>query len=288
MVPDQNANPRKLVDLRSRLEYRPDAISLARDRVASTRRRLGLTQPEFAQALSSLIGWTPPPEVINSWETISVPPGDVIIAAELLVHEITDGFPMPNVPSISVAQLLSNRFAGITGVYTSRSEFMSRVPIQDLFDSASEIRASGLSLNLICQQYGDTRLARLLENGCAIQCLFLDPKGTATAQREQEEGYSPGELAALTAMNIKALNTRVLRRVSAEAAQRLSLCVYDEIIRFNIVLVDDKACIMQPYLPAIRGIDSPTFVITNTGSEGLYSTFAEVFDWLWGKGKPWT
>lgn len=285
---DQNLNPGNLIDLRSRLEYRPDASALARDRLTSTRRRLGLTQAEFAQSLSSLIGWTPPPEAVNSWETVAVPPGDVIVAAELLGHEIADGLPIPGAPSISVAQLLSNRFAGITGVYVSRSEFMSRVPIQDLFDSASEIRAAGLSLNLICQQYGDSRLARLLENGCTVQCLFLDPQGTATAQREQEEGYSPGELAALTEMNIKTLSDRVVRRIPSEAAQKLTLYVYDEIIRFNIVLIDNKACIAQPYLPAVRGIDSPTFVITNNESDGLYATFAGVFDWLWGKGKPWT
>jgi hypothetical protein len=38
----------------------------------------------------------------------------------------------------------------------------------------------------------------------------------------------------------------------------------------------------------VRGIDSPTFVITNNRPDGLYATFAEVFEWLWGRGKPWT
>jgi hypothetical protein len=281
--------PNNLVDLRSRLNYRPDASTLARSRLASIRAYLGLSHEEFARALSPLIGWTPPPEAIASWETVSVAPGDVMIAAELLSSDSPGDAGLPGPPAGNVAQLLSERFAGIAGVYATRSEFMRGVPVQDLLDGATDIRASGLSLNLICQQYGDSRLCRLLENGSTVRCLFLDPAGTATAQREQEEGYTPGELSALTAMNIKTLNDRVRRRLSEQAGQRLALATYDEVIRFNVVLVDDRVCIMQPYLPGVRGLDSPTFVITNDSrSDGLYATFTAVFDWLWGRGTPWT
>jgi Domain of unknown function (DUF5919) len=287
-VSDQEARKSNLIDLRSRLDYQPDASTLARSRLASVRSRLGLSHADFAKALSSLIGWTPPPEAIDSWETVTVPPGDVIVAAELLGGEVPDASPLPGASPSNVAQLLSERFAGIAGVYATRSEFMSRVPIQDLFDGASEIRSSGLSLNLICQQYGDSRLCRLVEHGTTVRCLFLDPSGSAIAEREKEEGYSHGELAALTEMNIKTLNDRVRRRLTEEASRRLFLSTYNEVIRFNIVLIDDRVCIMQPYLPAVRGIDSPTFVITNNGSDGLYETFAEVFDSLWERGKPWT
>jgi hypothetical protein len=278
-----------LIDLRSRLDFRPDASTMARNRLASVRSHLGLSCEEFARALSPFIGWTPPPEAIDSWETVSVPPGDVIEAAGLLASEAPGDTGVPGLPSGNVAQLLSERFAGIAGVYATRSEFVRGVPVQDVLDGATDIRASGLSLNLICQQYGDSRLCRLLENGATVRCLFLDPAGPTTAQREQEEGYAPGELSALTAMNIKTLNDRVRRRVPAEAGQRLALATYDEVIRFNIVLVDDRVCIMQPYLPGVRGLDSPTFVITNDSRpDGLYATFTAVFDWLWERGTPWT
>jgi hypothetical protein len=276
-----------LIDIRSRLDSRPDASSLARQRLASIRIRLNQTHAQFAKSLSTLIGWTPPPEAIDSWETVTVPPGDVIVAAELLGSDAPGDPALPGSTPGSVADLLAERFSGIVGVYATRSDFVSRVPIQDLFDGASDIRASGLSLNLLCQQYGDSRLCRLLEHGTKITCLFLDPRGQSIAQREKEEGYSSGELSALTDMNIRTLNERVRRRVSAEASERLAVATYDEIIRFNIVLIDGHVCIAQPYLPAVRGIDSPTLVMTNT-DPGLFATFSEVFEWLWERGKLWS
>lgn len=285
---EQLPRPGNLIDLRSRLDYRPDASTLARSRLASIRRHLDMSPAEFAKALSSFIGWTPPPEAMESWETVTVPPGDVIVAAEILDGDVPNASSLPGASPISVAQLLSERFSGIAGVYATRSEFMSRVPVQDLFDGASDIRASGLSLNLLCQQYGDTRLRRLIENGATVSCLFLDPSGAAIAQREKEEGYTRGELTLLTEMNLNTIRDRVRTRLSEEAGTRLFISTYDEVIRFNVVLVDDRVCIMQPYLPGVRGIDSPTFVITNNAPDGLYATFAEVFAWLWGKGKPWT
>lgn len=285
---DPGATHGKLIDLRSRLDYRPDASTLARERLASIRARLNMSQAEFAKALSPFIGWTPPPEAIDSWEEVTVPPGDVLIAAELLQGDAPEDSSLPGTPPTSVAQLLSERFSGIAGVYPTRSEFMSRVPIQDLFDGASTIRAAGLSLNLLCQQYGDSRLTKLIENGTTVSCLFLDPSGSAIAQREKEEGYENGELSALTQLNANTLNTRVRSRLSEDANARLFLAKYDQAIRFNIVLVDDRVCIMQPYLPAVRGIDSPTFMITNNRPDGLYAVFVEVFDWLWEKGEPWT
>ena len=285
---DQQPRPDNLIDLRSRLDYTPDASTLARNRLASIRHYLDMSHMEFAKALSSFIGWTPPPEAVESWETVTVAPGDVIVAAEILAGDAPDASSLPGESPVSVAQLLSERFSGVAGVYATRSEFMSRVPIQDLFDGASNIRAAGLSLNLLCQQYGDTRLRRLIENGSTVSCLFLDPTGEAIAQREKEEGYTHGELKLLTEMNLNTLRDRVRTRLSEEASARLFLSTYEEVIRFNVVLVDDRVCIVQPYLPAVRGIDSPTFVITNNRPDGLYTTFAEVFEWLWGKGKPWT
>ena len=66
------------------------------------------------------------------------------------------------------------------------------MPPHTLFDSASKISACGLSLNLLCQQYAEQSLRRLAEGGTEIQCLFLDPDGTAIQDREREEQYPPG------------------------------------------------------------------------------------------------
>lgn len=276
-----------LIDLRSRLDYRPDAVGLARQRLASARNRLNLSQADFAKALAPLIGFTPPPEAIDSWETIAVPPGDVLVAAELIASDAPDDPTLPGDAPDTVAKLLAERFSDVAAVYATRSEFISRVPIQELLDGASLVRAAGLSLNLICQQYGDRRLHQLIEHGAEAWCLFLDPTGSAIGQREEEEGYSPGTLASLTEMNIGTLEQRVRSRVAEAARDRLRIAVYNEVIRFNLILIDDQVCIAQPYLPGIRGIDSPTLVIRNNSSSGLFVMFTEVFNWLWERGRPW-
>ncbi|MGY0231853.1 DUF5919 domain-containing protein [Longispora urticae] len=142
----------------------------------------------------------------------------------------------------------------------------------------------GLSLNLICQQYPEQRWRTLVESGSEIRCLFLDPAGDAIKQREGEEGYGPGHLSGLTELNIQTLK-RVRSRMPKDAQKRMIIGTYDETIRFNIFTVDDSLCVMQPYLPASRGVDSPTFVLRRGGGgDGLFATFDQVMTSLWERG----
>jgi hypothetical protein len=90
----------------------------------------------------------------------------------------------------------------------------------------------------------------------------------------------------LTKLNIEVL-TRLRDRLSAEARDRLLIGVYDETVRFNITLIDGETCVMQPYLPQARGVDSPTFLIERgaTGA-GLYDTFEQIFTALAERSTP--
>ncbi|MEV7907845.1 DUF5919 domain-containing protein [Streptomyces anulatus] len=178
------------------------------------------------------------------------------------------------------------QMADVTAVFSSRSAFASAYSPSALFDTAKEINAAGLSLNVLCQSYPDHRLKGLLENGTRIRCLFLDPKGTAIRAREDEEGYEDGTLTTLTALNISML-TRLKARLAPEAAELLELRVYDETIRFNILIVDGATCVVQPYLPQARGVDSPTIVINdNTAADGLFPVFDQVFTSMWERSRP--
>lgn len=176
--------------------------------------------------------------------------------------------------------------ADMVAAFPTRADFTSAMPPHALFDDARDIRAAGLSLNLICQQYPDRRLAGLVERGAELRCLFLDPDGAAIRARECEEGYTDHYLVTLTRLNIEVLS-RLRDRLPPEARDRLSLGVYDETIRFGIVLVDLATCVVQPYLPQARGVDSPTFVIRQRPeSPGLYSTFARIYAELWERSRP--
>ncbi|WP_214322984.1 DUF5919 domain-containing protein [Nonomuraea sediminis] len=164
--------------------------------------------------------------------------------------------------------------------------FSSAYPASELFDNAKEISAAGLSLNVLCQSYPDHQLKRLLDSGTRIRCLFLDPNGSGIRAREAEELYTDGTLTTLTALNITML-TKLRDRLAPDSAERLELHVYDETIRFNILIIDGAKCVVQPYLPQARGVDSPTFVITdNTASDGLFPVFDQVFTDMWKRSKP--
>jgi hypothetical protein len=67
----------------------------------------------------------------------------------------------------------------------------------------------------------------------------------------------------------------------------LQIALADETIRFNIILVDARLCVVQPYLAQARGVDSPTFVIEHTpGTTGLYRTFEQAFESTWQNARP--
>lgn len=177
-------------------------------------------------------------------------------------------------------------FVDLVAVFVSRSEFAHRFPPDKLLNEANDIRAIGLSLNLLCQHFGDRRLRSLLDAGGSLQCLFLDPHGEAIKDREQEEGYETGLLSSLTMFNLQVLE-RLRLQLTDDTRGRLQVHVYDEPLRFNITIVDRRRCIVQPYLPVARGVDSPTFVIERRDEDsGLFGVFEQVVDSLWERSRP--
>jgi hypothetical protein len=275
---------RNVVDLGSRAGYRPDMAGLARSQVASARERLGMTPAEFAAVLTPLLDWEPSAGVVVRWETEATPPGDVLLAASI----VSQAQPLAELdPGDLVHQLVGNRYADVEAVFATRSDFMSALPPQSLFARATSIRAAGLSLNLLVQQYADADLRALIEAGATVHCLFLAPYGSAIAAREREEGYPEGQLSALTQVNQQILVQKVRERLPAAARDRLLVATYDETIRFNIMLVNDVQGVVQPYLSTARGVESPTFLLRRRPRRrGLYDVFEQTFEWLVERSTP--
>lgn len=172
-------------------------------------------------------------------------------------------------------------YSDLTAAFATRSEFIERMPPHVIFDEAVSIQAAGLSLNLLCQQYGDRRLRALLNRGATLQLLFLDPEGVWIKAREEEESLSPGVLSALTNLNMQMID-RLRCELPEVARDSMEVRTYDGIIRFNITIIDGRRCIAQPYMPAIRGVDSPTLVVDRRGEGvGMFATFANAFGNLW-------
>ncbi|MEU4557439.1 DUF5919 domain-containing protein [Actinoplanes sp. NPDC023936] len=180
---------------------------------------------------------------------------------------------------------LTERFSDVEAVYPSRSEFLSKMPPHALFDGAADIRAVGLSLNLICQQYADSRLAQMVRDGTHLRLLFLDPAGSAIRQREVEEGMTAGHLGSLTTLNLQGI-LRIRDRLPAEIRDRIDVATYDQTIRVNVMLINDAVCVAQTYLPHSRGVEAPTIVIKKRWpAAGLYPVFERTFNELWSGGQ---
>jgi Domain of unknown function (DUF5919) len=141
--------------------------------------------------------------------TVTTPLADILIAADLLVQHGSRSLDDESVGTVGadiVQELVAERFADLVGVYPSRAAFSSALPPHVLFDGAHDVSIAGLSLSLVGQQYHEQRLRHLIESGCAMRCLFLDPSGSSIKSREREEDYRPGQLSAYTEMNMDILN----------------------------------------------------------------------------------
>ncbi|MGI5145866.1 DUF5919 domain-containing protein [Plantactinospora sp. CA-294935] len=78
---------------------------------------------------------------------------------------------------------------------------------------------------------------------------------------------------------------RIRDRLPSGLQECLSAGVYDETVRFKIVIVDNL-CVTQPYLPQSRGVDAPAFVIRRgEPTSRLYSVFEQVFTSQWERSR---
>jgi lambda repressor-like predicted transcriptional regulator len=180
----------------------------------------------------------------------------------------------------------ADAIADLRAVYPTRTQFLAAHPLDQLFAHATDICMSGLSLNLLCQQYPDTEIVRLLSDGVSIRCLFLKPGGHHISDREAEEHHAPQVLSNLTTSNIHTLQ-RIQTRLSEEVAAYLQMRLYDDPVRFNIMRINSAIAIVQPYLPGARGVESPTLVIQKRDApSGLFNVFSNVFDYYWDRGEP--
>ena len=85
--------PPGVVDLRARRGYKPDVVSLACSKVAAAREQAGLSVAVFAAALEHLLGWLPAPDVVKAWESTVAPPGQVVIACEVIASRAAQAEP---------------------------------------------------------------------------------------------------------------------------------------------------------------------------------------------------
>ncbi|HEX4213541.1 MAG TPA: DUF5919 domain-containing protein [Candidatus Dormibacteraeota bacterium] len=238
---------------------------------------LGMDAEAFVRTLKERFPWPLPSEIADSSSEEGAPAGTALLVRQPAMGGDQEGSVLERL----LEKPLADRFTDLVRVFGSRTDLVSQLPTRELLRGARRVRAAGLSLNILCQEYADVELGALLRRGCEMSCLFLAPDGRAMADREREEGFPPGKLASLTQLNIETM-LMIRRRLPEDVRGRLHLATYDEAARFNVVLVDDARAIVQPYLPELRGLGSPSFLLQRKGGEeGLYPLFHELFELLW-------
>ncbi|WP_431240970.1 DUF5919 domain-containing protein (plasmid) [Mycolicibacterium aichiense] len=198
--------------------------------------------------------------------------------------------PADDVPEDDVLQ---RRYAGflrtpalsdlddVARAYPSRGSAAEGIGLMALLESADQVDCSGISLNFLCQQMSAPALTRLIRRGCRIRALFLDPDCPAMAARETEEYHPRGKLRSLTQLNVDHLLGVKARTENRGLDGCLDVGLTRETPRFSLTILDGTLCIAQPYMPVLRGVDSPTFVLARRSPAGLVMSFIESFSELW-------
>ncbi|MQY16254.1 hypothetical protein SRB5_64520 [Streptomyces sp. RB5] len=206
-------------------------------------------------------------------------------------------------PVDAVEELIADRYADVVGVHPDRVRLQRQLPVEDLFSGARKIDALGVSLNLLVQNFSARRLVRLVESGCRIRLLFLNPAGSAVRRRERELELRKGELSRSVELNIRYMRrvrSRVRGPVGQDPGALFEIRVFDDTPRFTAYLVDgdgaDGVGVVQTYLRRTRAMETPALVLRSArralihgeggGEPGLFETYREEFEATWGDSRP--
>src|SRR5260370_6756095 len=124
----------------------PDTGEMPRNRISSAQQRLGMTTEEFAAALDRMVDWDVSPEAVKSWTSHTTPPGDIIIASDLLAQHGSRRLDDDSVGTAGadvVQELVAERFADLAGLYPGRATFSPPPPPPGLFVGAQCIPYTG-------------------------------------------------------------------------------------------------------------------------------------------------
>jgi hypothetical protein len=283
-----------IVNLRRNPAYKPDLAVLAREQVISGRRRLGLSQSEFAELLSPLLGWSATAEIVDGWETTAVPPGDVILAIGMATHDTDQN--VLTVALTSEAERVVNLMGGVVG---DLNRVLGAPDVTRAYETRGMIPRSQWN-NIIndCKEdiwlYGMAELGYALDdavpdllrkasvNGCSIRVLLLDPDYTGAPDIDADEGNPPGTLSP----RVRAAHTRFLQ-MAARCEGKMQIRLYNAPPTVSIVRGDSRM-LVTPYLRFFVGGNSPTFELEHIPDGKMFDRYCRHFETVWQIAKEWT
>ena len=170
----------------------------------------------------------------------------------------------------------------VTATYASRSDSMSEDIIR-LVKESREVCGIGVALSELTGM--GMVLTKILSEGTKFRhTLLSDPTGEGRRIREIEEtGCEDGHIVKSVSQAIE--NMRILREFSKETPEQIRIRYYQEVPRASIIFFDDRCALIQFYLGAKRGKETPAFLVRNEPGDRIFGFYKRIFEEMWGRAE---
>jgi len=154
----------------------------------------------------------------------------------------------------------------------------------DILDLATKnIKLLGVTLNYYFYPDSDewTRLKSLVENGCTLQILILDPNSPHVAYRERDENNEnlKGQI-----NRLYNLEKEFIANIKDEFKPNVEIRFYDTYPTCAMTIIDGTMMRVTLYLFNKRRRACPTLEFMNS-KEGIFDSYVEHFNDLWKKAE---
>ncbi|MCZ7357574.1 MAG: DUF5919 domain-containing protein [Candidatus Methanoperedens sp.] len=154
----------------------------------------------------------------------------------------------------------------------------------DILDLATKnIKLLGVSLNYYFYPDSDewTRLKSIVEEGCTLQILILNPDSPHVAYREKDENNEnlKGQI-----IRLHNLEKEFMKNLKDEFKQNVEIRFYDNYPLCAMTIIDENLMRVTPYLYNKRRRACPTMEFTRS-KDGIFESYLEHFNDLWKKAE---
>jgi len=169
----------------------------------------------------------------------------------------------------------SVRKSGLVNIY--QKEGSSEI----LNHATKNIKLLGITLNYYFYPDSEewTRLTSLVENGCTLQILILDPESSHVSYRESDEKNTDlkGQI-----MYLYNLEKQFIDNLKEDFKSRVEIRFYDTYPTCAMTIIDDRLIRVTPYLFNKRGRACPTLEFT-INDNGIFGAYLDHFNDIWKK-----
>jgi len=154
----------------------------------------------------------------------------------------------------------------------------------DILDLAKEnIKLLGVTLNYYFYPDSDewTRLKSLVEGGCTLHILILDPNSPHVAYRERDEN---NEKLKDQINHLYNLEKEFIENIKDEFKPNVEIRFYDTYPTCAMTIIDETLMRVTPYLYNKRRRACPTMEFMRS-KDGIFESYLEHFNDLWKKAE---